>query len=319
MSLQITPQVLSITGTANQIVASTPNGAVTLSTPQNIGTASDVQFSSVKTANIFPPSDSTTAIQLNKADGTTNVLNVDTTNARVGIGTTTPLATLDVRGGTASFSGQMKLIGTAAGDLGNAYLGVYDNNNRRIGFVGDYAAANSNFGIGADVGKLDFLTSGSTQMTIDTSGNVGIGVTPTHLFQVNTSDAAKPGVGGLWTVVSDKRIKKDIGLADLDRCYEIVKTIPLKRFAWEDGVYTEDQVPDRHNLGFIAQDVQPIFSKATPVTSFTKANGEVIKDCLNLDAGQINMALYGAVQKLQGMVEDLTKQLTELQAKIYNS
>ncbi len=39
--------VSSITGTANQIIASASTGAITLSAPQNIGTASDVTFNSV--------------------------------------------------------------------------------------------------------------------------------------------------------------------------------------------------------------------------------------------------------------------------------
>lgn len=39
--------VLSITGTANQVIASASTGAVTLSTPQNIGTSSNVQFGNV--------------------------------------------------------------------------------------------------------------------------------------------------------------------------------------------------------------------------------------------------------------------------------
>jgi hypothetical protein len=50
------------------------------------------------TPKIYPSADSTTAVGIYKADGTTNVLNVDTTNGRVGIGTTTPLGALDVRG-----------------------------------------------------------------------------------------------------------------------------------------------------------------------------------------------------------------------------
>ena len=47
---------------------------------------------------IKPASDSTTAVQINKANGTTNVLNVDTTNGRVGIGTTSPANPLTVQG-----------------------------------------------------------------------------------------------------------------------------------------------------------------------------------------------------------------------------
>lgn len=43
---------------------------------------------SVRTGIIYPSADSTTAIQFNKADGTTNVMDIDTANARVGINTT---------------------------------------------------------------------------------------------------------------------------------------------------------------------------------------------------------------------------------------
>ena len=54
------------------------------------------------TTTIYNPVDGTTAIQFNKADGTTNVLNIDTTNGRVGIGTTSPTAVLHLKAGTAT-------------------------------------------------------------------------------------------------------------------------------------------------------------------------------------------------------------------------
>jgi hypothetical protein len=58
---------------------------------------------------IAPAADSTTALKLTKADGTTAVLTVDTTNSRVGIGTSSPQQSLDVgtgkiTGGTSSAS-----------------------------------------------------------------------------------------------------------------------------------------------------------------------------------------------------------------------
>lgn len=73
----------------------------------------------------------------------------------------------------------------------------------------------------------------------------------------------------MWTVVSDERIKTDITPADLDRCYEIVKSVPLKHFGFAPGVYTDDQIQDKHSLGWIAQDVQKVFSKAVSVKPFT--------------------------------------------------
>jgi hypothetical protein len=107
-------------------------------------------------------------------------------------------------------------------------------------------------------------------MTIK-NGNVGIGKSPGYLLELNTDSSGKPGVGGLWTVVSDERIKKDISDADLDRCYEIVKITPLRHFSFADGVYSDDQIKDKANLGWIAQDVQKVFPKATNVIPFTKA------------------------------------------------
>lgn len=46
-----TVSVTSITGTANQVIASSPTGAVTLSLPQSIATASDVTFDSLTFSN----------------------------------------------------------------------------------------------------------------------------------------------------------------------------------------------------------------------------------------------------------------------------
>lgn len=156
--------------------------------------------------------------------------------------------------------------------------------------------------------NIYFVMGTSNAITILSDTKVGIGnVTPAYQFQVATDSAGKPGVGGLWTVVSDERIKKDIELADLDRCYEIVKSVPLKRFEWADGVYTEEQVRDRHNLGWISQDVQKVFPKATNTISFTKLDKTIIEDCLGLNSGQLYAAMYGAVQKMIQKVEILEK------------
>lgn len=64
-------------------------------------------------AKIIPTTDSTTAIQITKADGTTAVINVDTTNNNVGVGTTTPLAKVDISGGTGGADDEgLKVSGT---------------------------------------------------------------------------------------------------------------------------------------------------------------------------------------------------------------
>ena len=52
---------------------------------------------SIQTPIIKPGADSATAVQITKADGSTSVLNVDTTNARVGIGTASPTQLLTLK------------------------------------------------------------------------------------------------------------------------------------------------------------------------------------------------------------------------------
>lgn len=226
-----------------------------------------------------------------------------------------------------------------------------------------------------------------TGLLVKKGGNVGIGlINPQYLLHVNTDSAGKPGAGGLWTVVSDRRLKDNIIDADLDRCYDIVKSVPLKNFTWKDEAYSNEQIGDRTNIGWIADDVQKVFPKSVNVKPFTKnakvyvgeeeyeeqdfridtieektitiVDGkpiqtiktverttllfdnievkdesgqviienekpllysvprmskktrakytqEVIEDCLDLNGGQMLMAMYGTIQKLMQEIEDL--------------
>lgn len=69
-----------------------------LATGATVGATSQAQAFTLGVVSPFvaPAADSTAALQLRKADGTTAVVTVDTTNARVGIGTSAPEASLDV-------------------------------------------------------------------------------------------------------------------------------------------------------------------------------------------------------------------------------
>jgi hypothetical protein len=104
-------------------------------------------------------------------------------------------------------------------------------------------------------------TAQSTSRMMMNPTGVGIGVTATHKLHVGADDAAKPSTN-TWTISSDARLKENVVPADTARCYEIVKSIPLKRYTWRGEVYSSEQVSDRSKLGWIAQDVQPMFPKA---------------------------------------------------------
>jgi len=121
---------------------------------------------------IKPASDSTTAVQINKADGTTNVLNVDTTNGYVGIGTTVPDTKLDIEGSESTSFTSVEITNTH-GSVGRWLL--LSNSN-----TSTYAPAKG-FGIrGGDPW--------GTKLVIDPTGNVGIGTTaPKNLLHIRGS------------------------------------------------------------------------------------------------------------------------------------
>ena len=171
----------------------------------------------------------------------------------------------------------------------------------------------------------------STRMTITSGGYVGIGTAPSYQLHLSSDSAAKPSTS-TWTVSSDERLKDNIVLADVDRCVEIIRAVPLKHYRWKDDVYTLDQVEDRSKLGWIAQDVEKVFPKAVGTHPFhynqvyedvvqddgstikTLVSEDVIEDCRDLNADQLYAVMYGAIQKLISENDAQTQKLNSLLA-----
>ena len=147
---------------------------------------------------ITPTADSTTAIQINKADGSTNVLNVDTTNARVGIGTTSPEELFDVTG----------TLGSVQITYHGNYLLFTRDSTNYISATG--ASAALSLGAGGNATDLQILSNhdvhinngnlvlnsnwlsgdgGDEGLAVDSSGNVGIGTTgPSTILHVKATN-----------------------------------------------------------------------------------------------------------------------------------
>jgi hypothetical protein len=152
-----------------------------LATGATTGATSQAQAftDGVITGKIYPSADSTTSLQFDKADGTTNVLNVDTTNGRLGIGTTAPgeLLSLGLAGTT---KGVLSLAGNTSGKIiiqPQAAAGTYT-------LTLPATAGGANQFLQTDgSGNLSWASVGNTQWTSSgldiyyTLGNVGIGTT----------------------------------------------------------------------------------------------------------------------------------------------
>jgi hypothetical protein len=283
----------------------------------------------VQTATSNPTTSYTTvqAFQSNTAGSgiTYNTLALNPSGGNVGVGTAAPDTTLHVFNATANAS--------AAPD-GGANVGQILVRNNKAG-VSPYSMT-----MGVDqatgVGYINAAGNGAFQpVCLNTrGGSVGIGLTnPAYQLQLTNDSAAKPTTS-TWTVSSDQRLKQDIVLADTQRCMEIIKAVPLKRYTWRPEVYTEAQVKDRSKLGWIAQDVEQVFPKAvgqqrfvydqqwsTTETGSTLVSEKVLEDCRDLNVDQMYAVMYGAISRLieekeslQGEVAALTAQQASLLA-----
>ncbi len=112
-------------------------------------------------------------------------------------------------------------------------------------------------------------------------------------LQLASDSAAKPFTN-TWTIASDQRIKTNVVNADLDICYSTIKATPLRYFEWDPQYYSSEVTTDRHSLGFVAQEIKPVFPKAVDIlpSLYDLPNFHT----LNVD--QIYKAHYGATQHL---------------------
>jgi hypothetical protein len=146
-----------------------------------------------------------------------------------------------------------------------------------------------------------YLSSLQTYTTNVFATNVSIGAPPsttTFRLFLDSDSAAKPTTN-TWTIASDERIKLNVEPADLDICVSTMKALPLRYFEWDPSVFPAEVTKDRHSLGFIAQEVQPLFPKAV----------DVIEEMYNissfhtLNTDQIYKMHIGATQYLMNKVE----------------
>jgi Chaperone of endosialidase len=161
--------------------------------------------------------------------------------------------------------------------------------------------------------KLDVSGNLKVSNNVYIMNNLGLGTTnPTYQLQLSTDSAAKPSTT-TWTTTSDVRLKTNITIADKTRCYDIIKNLPLKHYTWSKDYVDTTLVTDNSKLGWIAQDVQEVFPKAVRTTSMYG-----LQDCKTLDADQIYATMYGAIQKLQDIVEQLQQDNISLKRQLNN-
>jgi hypothetical protein len=150
-------------------------------------------------------------------------------------------------------------------------------------------------------------------------GSVGIGTTSPE-YQLDVRGAIYSSIGGYtqtgltsWSITSDRRIKENITRASYDICLENVKNIELYNFNFKNNCVNTN---DKHQLGFIAQEVQQVYPKAVEVGKIILNTNEAISDILTLNTTQIDYTLYGAVKNLIEKIEDIDNDLESIEKLI---
>jgi hypothetical protein len=138
---------------------------------------------------VYPASNSTTALRLLKADGTTSVVTLDTTNARVGVNCT-PAAVLDVLGGDRG-SG-LRVVTTANT---NACLDLVCTNFG--GHTYQIMSTPSGAGVGGGCLAVYDDSAGSYRFVLNSSGLLGLNKSTSIGAQLHVASSAAGTVGAI--------------------------------------------------------------------------------------------------------------------------
>jgi hypothetical protein len=137
----------------------------------------------------------------------------------------------------------------------------------------------------------------SEKMRIRSDGAVGIGTTDPGVYKLNIAGTGYLGASA-WVYSSDQRLKENISYLENNSGVSgsLDKILQLKpaRFDYIAG--------EKNNLGFIAQDVQPVIPEAVVVANQTTG-------MLGLKTDFILPYLVGAIQEQQGQIDNLKLQL----------
>jgi len=247
-------------------------------------------------------------------------VNSASNNVNVGIGTTSPSASLHIISPNLATNAVTMRIGPVGGGSSSVsrpsildFWSTFDNYGldqgprRTASIKAGYSGGTWN------TEYLSFLVGDATdaanepgeKMRIRRDGNVGIGTTsPSYQLQLSTNSAAKPSTS-TWTVASDKRLKEDI--SPYSEGLESILMINPIWFTYNGKA----GMPRDTGVGVIAQDLQEIAPYMVNTWIYDDGNGNRT-EYLGVDNGAMTYMLINAVKEQQAQIEALKAEIDRL-------
>jgi trimeric autotransporter adhesin len=193
---------------------------------------------------------------------------------------------------------------TAAADVGGS-LGFTANTTTLAGYpMGSISARLVAAGAGAYESYMAFATTGAggnvdERMRIDSSGNVGIGLTsPAYQIQLSTDSAAKPSTN-TWTIASDARIKTETG--EYTKGLDAVLSLRPVTYRYNGKAGMVDDGEDK--ISIIAQEAITAFPECVgSYTTKLEEDDEEETEVLNWNGHALTFALVNAVKELTARI-----------------
>jgi len=253
------------------------------------------------------------AFQFRNSGGLTRMV-IDATG-QVGIGTGTPSHRLHVSTNDAQNAGFRQGIlieNTATGTDGQGNINTGE---AAISFknAGANGTGNNQWIVGLNQNRnmafaygTDFNAS-TTRMVLDSTGNLGIGVTaPTFQLQLSQNSAAKPG-SNTWTVSSDARLKKN--MHPFSDGMEVLEKI---RPIWFTYTGAENH-PQEQFVGTTAQELQQV---APYMVTILKKESSVGKNLLGVDYGPLQFIMVNALKQQQELIKNQQREIDLLKERL---
>lgn len=230
-----------------------------------------------------------------------------------------------ITSGTSStaISSYTENTGTTANNLTNglAFYAFATPHNTAVADTPSLSMFRHNVGIGAYVSDINNVTEGRLQITGFSNGdqlslrhpssvNLKWGLYVSSIdsslnFYSNGSLRANiDRVTGVYTALSDRNRKKNI-LA-MDPVLASVMRLPPYSFNYIDSKDT-----DHRMLGFMAQDVQPLF----PELVYQRYDREATRPVLTMDYSGLGVIAIKAIQEQQRIIEQLLKRIEALEQR----